>query len=106
VPPRRLFAAKAVAVALGVGGVGGAPASKRRQSRPRARRRAGAGGAPGRRYSSALTWSHMGRAAARRLTVGGYSYDEIAEQLDASYSTVNRQLVRARGAIRAARDGA
>jgi DNA-binding CsgD family transcriptional regulator len=37
------------------------------------------------------------------LKVAGYSYDEIAEQLDASYSTVNRQLVRARRDPRRAR---
>jgi DNA-directed RNA polymerase specialized sigma24 family protein len=37
--------------------------------------------------------------------VAGYSYDEIAAQLDVSWLTVNRQLVRARSAVRAARDG-
>jgi DNA-directed RNA polymerase specialized sigma24 family protein len=37
--------------------------------------------------------------------VAGYSYDEIAAQLDVSWLTINRQLIRARSAIRAARDG-
>jgi DNA-directed RNA polymerase specialized sigma24 family protein len=37
--------------------------------------------------------------------VAGYSYNEIAAQLDVSWLTVNRQLVRARTAVRAARDG-
>jgi RNA polymerase sigma factor (sigma-70 family) len=40
------------------------------------------------------------------LKVAGYSYDEIAAELGVSWLTVNRQLVRARGAVRAARDGA
>jgi RNA polymerase sigma-70 factor (ECF subfamily) len=35
--------------------------------------------------------------------VAGFSYDEIAAELDVSWLTVNRQLVRARSAIRAAR---
>ena len=39
------------------------------------------------------------------LKVAGYSYDEIAAQLEVSWLTVNRQLVRARAAARAARDG-
>ena len=37
--------------------------------------------------------------------VAGYSYDEIASELDVSWLTVNRQLVRARAAVREARDG-
>jgi RNA polymerase sigma factor (sigma-70 family) len=37
--------------------------------------------------------------------VAGYSYDEIAAQLGVSYTNVNRHLVRARSAVRAARDG-
>jgi DNA-directed RNA polymerase specialized sigma24 family protein len=37
----------------------------------------------------------------RRLPA--HSYDEIAAQLDVSWLTVNRQLVRARAAVRAAR---
>jgi DNA-directed RNA polymerase specialized sigma24 family protein len=36
--------------------------------------------------------------------VAGYSYDEIAGQLGVSYTNVNRHLVRARSAVRAARD--
>jgi RNA polymerase sigma factor (sigma-70 family) len=39
------------------------------------------------------------------LKVAGYSYDEIAAQLEVSWPTVNRQLVRARRTVRAARDG-
>jgi RNA polymerase sigma factor (sigma-70 family) len=39
------------------------------------------------------------------LKVAGYSYDEIAAQLGVTYTNVNRQLVRARSAVRAARDG-
>ena len=35
--------------------------------------------------------------------VAGYSYDEIAAELNVSWLTVNRQLVRARSAIRASR---
>jgi DNA-directed RNA polymerase specialized sigma24 family protein len=35
--------------------------------------------------------------------IAGYSYDEIAAQLELSWLTVNRQLVRARAAARAAR---
>jgi DNA-directed RNA polymerase specialized sigma24 family protein len=35
--------------------------------------------------------------------VAGCSYDEIAAELNVSWLTVNRQLVRARSAIRAAR---
>jgi RNA polymerase sigma-70 factor (ECF subfamily) len=38
------------------------------------------------------------------LKVAGYSYDEIASQLDVSWRTVDRQLGRARTALRAARD--
>ena len=38
--------------------------------------------------------------------VAGYSYDEIAAELNVSWLTVNRQLMRARGALRDARDGA
>jgi RNA polymerase sigma factor (sigma-70 family) len=34
------------------------------------------------------------------LKLAGYSYDEIAEQLGVSWLTVNRQLVRARKAVR------
>jgi RNA polymerase sigma-70 factor (ECF subfamily) len=37
--------------------------------------------------------------------VAGYSYDEIAAELNVSWLTVNRQLVRARAALRKARDG-
>jgi RNA polymerase sigma factor (sigma-70 family) len=37
------------------------------------------------------------------LKVAGYSYDEIAAELGVSWLTVNRQLVRARAAARAAR---
>jgi RNA polymerase sigma-70 factor (ECF subfamily) len=37
--------------------------------------------------------------------VAGYSYDEIAAELNVSLLTVNRQLVRARAAVREARDG-
>jgi RNA polymerase sigma factor (sigma-70 family) len=37
------------------------------------------------------------------LKVAGYSYDEIAEQLGTTWCTVNRQLVRARRDVRAAR---
>jgi DNA-directed RNA polymerase specialized sigma24 family protein len=37
--------------------------------------------------------------------VAGYSYDEIAAELEVSWLTVNRQLVRARSAIRAAQSG-
>ena len=33
------------------------------------------------------------------LTVGGYSYDEIAAQLGVTYTNVNRHLVRARAAV-------
>jgi hypothetical protein len=44
-----------------------------------------------------------GRAADPPCAVGGYSYDEIAAQLEVSWLTVNRQLVRARAAARAAR---
>jgi hypothetical protein len=47
-------------------------------------------------------------AVGRAVTVAavaGYSYDEIAQQLDASYATVNRQLVRGRAAIRVTPDG-
>ena len=46
------------------------------------------------------------RRAARVLGHGGpgYSYDEIAAQLGVSYTNVNRHLVRARSAVRAARD--
>jgi RNA polymerase sigma factor (sigma-70 family) len=39
------------------------------------------------------------------LKVAGFSYDEIAAELGVSWLTVNRQLVRARAAIREARDG-
>jgi len=39
------------------------------------------------------------------LKVAGFSYDEIAAELCVSWLTVNRQLVRARAAIRQARDG-
>jgi RNA polymerase sigma factor (sigma-70 family) len=38
------------------------------------------------------------------LKVAGYSYEEIAAQLGVSYTNVNRHLVRARSAVRAARD--
>ena len=38
--------------------------------------------------------------------VAGHSYDEIAAELNVSRLTVNRQLMRARGALRDARDGA
>jgi RNA polymerase sigma factor (sigma-70 family) len=38
------------------------------------------------------------------LKVAGYSYDEIAAELGVSWRTVDRQLVRARCAVRAARD--
>ena len=34
------------------------------------------------------------------LKVAGYSYDEIAAELDVTYTNVNRQLVRARAAVR------
>jgi RNA polymerase sigma factor (sigma-70 family) len=37
--------------------------------------------------------------------VAGYSYNQIASELDVSWLTVNRQLVRARAAVREARDG-
>lgn len=37
------------------------------------------------------------------LNVAGYSYNEIAAELDVSWLTVNRQLVRARAAARATR---
>jgi RNA polymerase sigma factor (sigma-70 family) len=37
--------------------------------------------------------------------VAGYSYEEIAAELEVSWRTVNRQLVRARTAVRAARGG-
>jgi RNA polymerase sigma factor (sigma-70 family) len=37
--------------------------------------------------------------------VAGYSYDEIASELDVSWLTVNRQLVRARAALRKPRAG-
>lgn len=37
--------------------------------------------------------------------IAGYSYDEIASELDVSWLTVNRQLVRARAAVREACDG-
>jgi RNA polymerase sigma factor (sigma-70 family) len=40
------------------------------------------------------------------LKVAGYSYDEIAAEVNVSWLTVNRQLVRARAALRDARDGA
>jgi RNA polymerase sigma factor (sigma-70 family) len=36
--------------------------------------------------------------------VAGYSYDEIAAELGVSWRTVNRQLVRARAAVREARE--
>ena len=39
------------------------------------------------------------------LKVAGFSYDEIAAELGVSWLTVNRQLVRARAALREARDG-
>jgi RNA polymerase sigma factor (sigma-70 family) len=39
------------------------------------------------------------------LKVAGHSYDEIAAHLGVTYTNVNRQLVRARSAVRAARDG-
>ena len=42
-------------------------------------------------------------ASARKIA--GYSYDEIAAQRDASDPTVNRQLVPARGAVPAPREG-
>ena len=35
--------------------------------------------------------------------VAGYSYDEIAAQLEVTWRTVNRQLVRARMEVRGAR---
>jgi RNA polymerase sigma factor (sigma-70 family) len=38
------------------------------------------------------------------LKVAGYSYEEIAAQLEVSWRTVDRQLGRARAAVRAARD--
>jgi RNA polymerase sigma factor (sigma-70 family) len=37
------------------------------------------------------------------LKVAGFSYDEIAAELNVSWLTVNRQLVRARAALRDAR---
>ena len=37
--------------------------------------------------------------------IAGYSYEEIAAELEVSWRTVNRQLVRARRAVRAARPG-
>jgi DNA-directed RNA polymerase specialized sigma24 family protein len=39
------------------------------------------------------------------LRVAGFGYDEIAAELGVSWLTVNRQLVRARAAVRQARDG-
>jgi RNA polymerase sigma factor (sigma-70 family) len=38
------------------------------------------------------------------LKVAGYSYNELTAELNVSWLTVNRQLVRARAAVRAARD--
>jgi DNA-directed RNA polymerase specialized sigma24 family protein len=38
--------------------------------------------------------------------VAGYTHDEIAAQLAASWLTVNRQLIRARAAVRSQRAGA
>ena len=51
---------------------------------------------------------HAGLPERRRTflasKVGGYNYEEIVAQLDVSWRTVNRQLVRARRAVRSARD--
>jgi hypothetical protein len=44
-----------------------------------------------------------GRCEGARATLAGHSYDEIAEHLGVTYTNVNRQLVRARPAMRAGR---